>query len=169
MKTVSMQKPPWWIWIVFGRRPQRTLIRVTLLVALTFLVFKFLVIPIQVTGMSMAPTYQSGRINFVNQLAYAWSKPKRGDVVVVRTPGERYILLKRIVGLPGERVALREGKVWINGDLLDEPYMRRPWKQGISYREITVEPDHYFVVGDNRGVSVFRPVPIWQIVGKVMF
>ncbi len=154
--------------MIFGRHPRRTLIRLSLLVSLTVIIFKFLILPIQVSGLSMTPTYSDGKVNFVNQLAYVWAKPKRGDVVAIRMPAERDMLLKRIVALPGERVAMHRGRIRINGEEIDEPYLRR-WKGGLGFKEVPVEPDHYYVVGDNRGISVHFPVPIWQIVGKVMF
>ncbi len=153
---------------IFGRHPRRTLIRLSLLVALTVVLFKFFILPIQVSGSSMEKTYLDGRVNFVNRLAYTWAKPRRGDVVAIRVPTERDMLLKRIVGLPGERVALFDGEVFINGKRLDEPYVRL--KHGYGMKELPpLEPNYYFVIGDNRKISVYFPVPVWQIVGKVMF
>ena len=76
--------------------------------------------------------------------------------------------LKRIVGLPGERVALLGDRVWIDGRPLDEPFVLFPGRF-VPPRQFTVEPDHYFVIGDNRNVSEFRQVPVWQLVGKVLF
>jgi signal peptidase I len=167
MNSETVQIPPWWMVVIFGKNPRRTLLRLSLLVALTFILFKFLVLPIQVSGVSMEPAYLNGKVNFVNQLAYTWARPKRFDVVAIRMPGQRSMLLKRIVGLPGERVALRGGFVYVNGDRLEEPYVRL--KGFYPPKETTLEPDHYFVIGDNRSVSVYLPVPVWQIVGKVMF
>src|SRR5262245_30550408 len=115
MKADIVETPVWWMRVIFGRHPRRTLLRLSLLVALTIVIFKFFVLPIQVSGLSMVPTYTDGKVNFVNQLAYVWAKPKRGDVVAIRMPTERDMLLKRIVGLPGERVAMWGGRIWING------------------------------------------------------
>ena len=167
MKADGLEMPVWWMRVIFGRHPRRTLIRLSLLVALTVVLFKFFILPIQVSGRSMEPTYIDGKVNFVNQLAYVWAKPKRGDVVAIRMPTERDMLLKRIVALPGERVAMWRGRIWINGKQIEEPYLR--WKGGLRFDEVKVDPDHYYVVGDNRGISVYFPVPIRQIVGKVMF
>jgi signal peptidase I len=153
--------------MVFGRHPRRTLVRLLILVLATTVLFKFIILPIQVSGLSMMPTYQNGKVNFVNQLAYTWHKPQRGDVVAIRMPSERDMLLKRIVGLPGERIALIRGDVYVNGRKLEEPYMKK--KRGLSNREIVVEEDHYFVIGDNRDVSVFLQAPAWNIVGKAIF
>src|SRR5258706_6563553 len=113
-------EPPLWMRVVFGRYPKRTLIRLTCLVVTTFVLFRFVLIPIRVSGFSMLPTYKEGRVSVVNHLAYRWKRPQRGDVVAVRLPEENNIvLLKRIVGLPGERVRLDHGRVLINGKLLE--------------------------------------------------
>ena len=167
MKTDAAEIPVWWMRVIFGRHPRRTLMRLCLLVALTIILFKFFVLPIQVSGFSMEKTYHDGKVNFVNRLAYTWTKPKRGDVVAIRMPNERDMLLKRIVALPGERVAMQRGRIYINGKELDEPYIRG--KGGLGFTEVNVEPEHYYVVGDNRAVSVYFQVPVWRIVGKVMF
>jgi signal peptidase I len=168
MQAESLETPVWWMRVIFGRHPRRTLIRLTLLVALTIVLFKFFILPIQVSGRSMEPTYAHGRVNFVNQLAYVWAKPKRGDIVAIRVPGERDMLLKRIVALPGEHVSMKRGEIYIDGEPIEEPYIRR-WKRGLDFEERAVEPDHYYMVGDNRGLSVYFQVPVWQIVGKVIF
>jgi signal peptidase I len=153
--------------MVFGRNPRRTLIRLLLLVVTSVVLFKYILLPIQVTGLSMAPTYLNGKVGLVNQMAYKWNKPKRGDVVAVRVPGEKDLLLKRIVALPGEKVALWNGRVFVNRQELEEPYVKT---QGpFRMRELELEEDHYFVIGDNRNVSVYFQVPAWNIVGKVVF
>src|SRR2546422_9544584 len=106
--------PSWVSRIVFGRNPKRTAVRAVLLVILSLVVFKFVLLPIRVVGISMAPNYHHGQINFVNRLAYLKARPKRGDVVAIRINGERALLLKRVIGLPGETVAWEEGIVRIN-------------------------------------------------------
>ena len=163
----SQNSPAWWMRLIFGRHPRRTLIRLVLLVGLSVLLFKFLLLPIQVSGLSMEPTYINGKINFINRLSYAWSKPQRGDVVAIRSRVGNELLLKRIVGLPGETVAMQRGVVFINGERLEEPYVKL--RGSFQMPEFKLEEDHYFVIGDNRGVSVYFPVPIWKILGKVLF
>jgi signal peptidase I len=156
---------------IFGRNPRRTLLRLTSLVILSLILFRFILIPIRVSGFSMLPTYRDGKVNFINHQAYRWAKPKRGDVVAFRVPEEgNVVLLKRIVGLPGERIRVREGKVYINGELLAEPYVYPKGRPGGSTRrEIKLRDDEYFVMGDNRGISVFREIPQHYIIGKVLF
>jgi signal peptidase I len=155
--------------VVFGRDPRRTFIRLLCTVAGTVILFRFLFIPIRVSGLSMYPTYREGKVNFVNHLAYRFKKPQRGDVVAVRIPGDDHaVLLKRIVGLPGERIAVWKGRVWINGELLAEPYAKN--LQGASSRrELLLADDECFVIGDNRRISILGVVNERHILGKVMF
>ena len=129
---------PRWVRIaVIGRNPKVTLVRVAVLIVTCFIVFKFILLPIRVEGISMLPNYKDHSWNFVNRLAYLWHEPQRGDVVgsgfhaptprrhssgrqLAETPHVMY--LKRIIGLPGETVAFEDGRVLINGEVLDEPY-----------------------------------------------
>src|SRR6478672_13206629 len=93
---------------VFGPRPQRTLCRVVVWVLLTVTFFHQLLVPIQIIGSSMSPTYRNGSLNLVNRLSYTnHHPPHRGDVIALRSEGE--LLLKRIVALPGETVAIQGG------------------------------------------------------------
>ena len=157
-----------WMKVVFGRNPKRTLVRLICLITVSFVLFRFVLIPIRVSGLSMLPNYNEGKVSVVNHMAYRWKKPQRGDVVAIRIPEEHNIvLLKRIVGLPGERVYVDEGRVFINGTPLDEPYART--KDGISRNEVKLGPDECFVVGDNRHISVLGPVSERYILGKVLF
>ena len=160
--------------VIIGRRPKRTLLRVAALIVVSLVVFKFVLVPIRVTGNSMDPTYRNGGVNFVNRLSYVWSKPKRGDVVGIEMSltnepvFARVLLLKRIVGLPGERIAISREGIKINGQRLAEPYTqsRIPWRGG---PEVQLKEDEYFVIGDNRQISDLRSVEERKIVGKVLF
>src|SRR5205807_1555665 len=113
--------PGWWRVILIGRRPRLTMLRIVIWVVACFVVTKFVLLPIRVQGVSMLPTYKENRVNFVNRLAYVHSQPKRGDVVAIRLAGPSIMFLKRIVGLPGETVGFHEGRLLINGQVLDEP------------------------------------------------
>lgn len=162
--------PPWWVCLLIGRNPKRTLLRMVMLVFVSFLVFKFLFIPIRVTGNSMAPTYNDGKFNLVNRLYYKTHKPQRGDVVAIQMTGTRVMLLKRIVGLPGEKVELFKGRVFIDGQPLGEPYLS-PGNTLLANDniEVVLGPDEYFYIGDNRRLSTFDRVPSRRIAGKVLF
>src|SRR5882672_4882194 len=97
-------RPGWLRVIAVGRNPRVTLIRILVLVATCFVVFKFILFPLRVTGISMQPTYKDQSINFLNRLAYLTHEPRRGDVVSIRYAGPHLLLMKRIVGLPGETI-----------------------------------------------------------------
>lgn len=164
----SLRVSSWWGCLLIGRRPLVTLIRLLVLVVISLVAFRLVLIPIQVTGHSMEPTYRNGRINFLNQLAYRRRAPQRGDVVGIRFDESRLVLLKRVVGLPGERLAVRQGRVIVDGEPLAEAYARG---QDLSSgrRETTLGPDEYFVIGDNREESAFGVVRRREIKGKVLF
>jgi signal peptidase I len=157
--------------ILFGRHPRRTTVRVFVLIVVSLVVFRWVLIPVRTDGVSMEPTYESGRLNLVNRLAYLSSRPARGDVVAIRLAGLHVLYIKRVVGLPGERIAISAGEVQIDGAPLLEPYVqhRRPWE----LPEVQLGPAEYFVVGDNRGMAAadhtFGRVDAFRIVGRVVF
>src|SRR4051794_16935477 len=124
MDTEATARPPWVRIMLIGRRPRRTLIRIVVWVVSCFVIAKFVLLPIRVEGVSMLPTYKENRVNFVNRLAYVWSKPKRGDVVAIRLAGPSVMYMKRIVGMPGETVEFHAGNLFIDGQLLPEPYVK---------------------------------------------
>ncbi len=167
MELPNFEVSAWWARILVGRRPWRTFVRLLVLVPLCIVLFKGTLVRIRVTGHSMEPTYADGRINFINQMAYWRTPPRRGDVVAIQKTGTRLIVLKRITGLPGERVAVRRGRMVIDGEELDEPYARG---YGVQMRSIvTLGPDEYFAIGDNREVTAFDTVHRSEIRGKVLF
>lgn len=145
--------------------------RVLALASVAFITFNWVLIPIRTEGPSMDPTYRSGSFNLVNRLSYAFGEPSRGDVVAIRLAGPSVVLVKRIVGLPGERVRIDEGVLHVNGAPLDEPYVRQ--RRAWNVPEVTLGPDEYFAVGDNRGMSArahsFGAVKRVRIRGRVLF
>jgi signal peptidase I len=154
--------------MLIGRRPARTLARLIVLILVSFVLFKFLFLPIRVVGNSMVPTYHNGRINLINRLSFRSHGPKRGDVVAVQLDKSRLVLLKRVVGLPGERIAVRAGRVVVNGRTLDEPYADVSGSPP-SQSQIVLGPDEYFVIGDNRDISDYGTVHQHEVIGKVVF
>jgi signal peptidase I len=144
--------PPSWQRFVVGRRPARTLLRIALVVAAALLIFNFLLMPVRGVGLSMDPTIRPGEFVMVSLITYRVRPPSRGDIVAVRLAGRRAVYIKRLVALPGERLAIRGGQVLINGTRLDEPYVvhRRAWQ----VEETRLGDDEYFVVGDNRGMPI---------------
>jgi signal peptidase I len=139
---------PWWRVILIGRRPKRTLARIGVLVTVCFVLFRFVLAPVRLQGPSMLPTYRNGQVHFINRLAYRFSEPRRGDVVAIEYTGPHVMLLKRIVGLPGETVAFRGGRLSINGQTVEEPYVRYSCEWEMP--PVVVGPDEFYVVGDNR-------------------
>ena len=142
-----------------------------MLAAVSIVTFRWILIPIRAEGISMLPTYESGTLHLVNRLSFASRPPARGDVVAIMLAGPHVLYVKRVVGLPGERIAIVHGQVHVNGHLLVEPYVRnrRPW----DVDEVTLSPHEYFVIGDNRGMSAadhdFGRVELSKIAGKVVF
>jgi signal peptidase I len=126
---------------------------------------------IRVDGSSMEPSLHSGEFVIVNRLAYKLGEPEYGDVVVFHFPGDpdqEYI--KRIIGLPEDVVRVQDGKVLVNNQIIDEPYIAAsPRYQG----EWRVPEEHVFVLGDNRNNSSdshnFGAVPNVNVVGKAFF
>ena len=134
-------------------------------------VFGVVLQPVRLSGISMEPTYRDGALNFTNRLAYAWRPPARGDVIAIRMAGPSVVYVKRIVGLPGERVEIAMGTVVIDGRPLAEPAVTRkaPW----NVPALTLGGDEYFVIGDNRAMAVeqhdFGRTTRQRIVGKMLF
>ncbi len=136
--------------LLIGRNPKRTMVRVVVLICSCFIIFRFIFLPIRVEGVSMLPTYRSNGVNFVNRLAYRYHEPRRGDVVAIRLSGPSIMYMKRIIALPGESLAFHEGHAYINGNLLEEPYVKFPCAWEDEPRQLG--PAEYYVVGDNRSM-----------------
>lgn len=163
---------PLWARFILGRKPSWTVLRILFVVFVTFAIFKFILLPIRVTGHSMWPTYHNGEVKFVNRLAYLRDKPQRGDVVAVEYAGEGVVLLKRVVGLPGETFQVIQGDVYINGQPLEEPYAfgKIPAPEGAlrPSHVVKMEPDQYILFGDNRPISEGFLKFENQIIGKIL-
>jgi signal peptidase I len=137
--------------LLVGRSPARSLIRGLVLGAVLMAGSRFLLVPVRAHGISMVPTYEEGQLLFANRLAYRFGRPvHRGDVVAITLKAGNAVLVKRVIGLPGERVRIDQGQVYVNGQPLDEPYCiyRRPW----NIQEAQLGPDEIFVIGDNRSM-----------------
>jgi signal peptidase I len=134
-------------WIA-GVNPRRTAIRAAILVAAAYVVFGHILMPVRGVGVSMAPTIESGDLIFINRLAYRFREPRRGDVVAVRMAGRSVVYVKRVIALPGDRLQIDGGNVSVNGSMYEERYARK--RRDWLLSEVTLGPDDYFVVGDNR-------------------
>lgn len=146
------------------------LLQTVLIAGVLFLGVNLLTARIRVEGISMEPSLHEGQFVVVNRIAYRWSEAERGDIIVFRfplNPSRRFI--KRVVGLPGNTVAIRGGGVYIDGQVLDEPYLAAtPRYDG----EWVIGPGEVFVLGDNRNNSSdsqnWGPLPIEEIIGKAV-
>jgi len=144
-------------------------LQTVVLAGLFYLVISLATARVVVDGPSMRPTLISGEWIVVNRLTYKLGSPQRGDVIVFLPPTNAQTddLIKRVIGLPGETVEIRNGSVWINGKALEE-----------SYAAGTTAPDNrwqlgagqLFVMGDNRQLSLdsrsFGPIPMREVVGR---
>ena len=195
--TDEVKKPflPRWLSIVLiGRRPKFTLVRVVALALGGFLGFGFILLPVRVDGPSMLPTYRTGSVNLVYRFAYLRHEPRRGDVVTIRISGDEYsarellndlchvrvqfrrlfrpslMYMKRVVGLPGETIAFSGGRLFVDGQVVDEPYQKFSchWER----EPLKLGADQYFVVGDNRSMRMEDHTrgaySLVRIVGKVL-
>lgn len=157
--------------LLIGRNPRATFARACALVAAAVVTFGWVLLPIRLSGISMLPTYEDGALNFANRAAFWAAPPRRGDVVAIRMAGPNVVYVKRIIGLPGERIEFVAGTVLVDGGPLVEPTVvrRAPW----NLAPVTLAADEYFVVGDNRAMAIenhdFGRVKRARIIGKLLF
>ena len=141
-----------------------------LLVCIAFVVVG--IRPGQVSGFSMEPRIASDEYVLIDALAFRFGKPSRGDIVAFRhASAGRAVYIKRVIGIPGDRVAIRAGTVRVNGVALAEPYVH--FRDGRSFPEVAVPAGSYYVLGDNRGNSedsrAWGFVPENAFIGRAMF
>ena len=146
----------------------REILETALLTLVVFLVLNTLTGRFQVRGQSMQPTLHNGQYLVVSKLAYWLRPPKRGDIVVFHPPnGSSDDYIKRIIGLPGERMRIRDGAVLVDGAPIEETYVN---SQGAYSGSWELGPDEYFVLGDNRANSsdshMWGTLPEDNIIGK---
>ncbi len=147
---------------------------VSITVLFCFFIVTFVAQPVRVQGASMQPRIEDNERILVNKAIYRFQGVARGDVVVFyypRDPSVSYI--KRVIALPGDSVEIQAGSVRVNGTVIDEPYLFPEYKDHYDMPETTVEPGHYFVMGDHRSSSMdsrsFGAVPEKYIYGKAAF
>jgi signal peptidase I len=145
-------------------------------VIIAVVVILFLYQPVKVEGTSMMPALEDQERVFINKYAYRFgiSKVERGDTVVFWYPGDpSKSYIKRVIGLPGDTVELREGRVMVNGVAVEEPYVKPAYRDRSSMEPFEVPGRTYFVLGDHRNSSndsrAWGPVPAEAIYGKAVF
>jgi signal peptidase I len=157
------------------RRELRAWTRDLLLaIGLALVIIVFLYRPVKVEGTSMAPLLEDQERIFINQFVYRFEGIQRGDVIVFWYPLDRSkSFIKRVIALPGETVEIRQGRVYVNGDGLKEPYVPPQFSDSTNYGPLHVPTEHYFVMGDHRISSndsrVFGPVARRYIYGRAVF
>ncbi|TMC22074.1 MAG: signal peptidase I [Chloroflexi bacterium] len=149
----------------------REIVEIVALTLFIFVAIRFTVQSYYVKGLDMQPELQQGTYVLVNKLAYHLHRPERGDVIVFHNPQNTGIdLIKRVIGTPGDTIAIDGTHVWVNDRLLNEPYITTA-ANPLANRW-TVPPDKYFVMGDNRPVSddsrIWSYVPNDFIIGKAV-
>lgn len=156
-----------------GTRALRLIVELaqTVLIAgLLFVGVNLVTARIRVEGNSMEPSLHDAEFVVVNRLAYRWAEPRRGDIVVFRFPLDlQRRFIKRIIGLPGDTIRVEAGQVYVNGQLLEEPYIAaQPRYTG----QWEVGEQEVFVLGDNRNNSSdsqnWGMLPVEDILGKAI-
>jgi signal peptidase I len=151
---------------------------IVLTLVIFFVVQHFVAQPYQILQQSMVPTLNQYEYVLVDKLSPNWSDYKRGDVIVFEPPegyrenGQDIPFIKRVIGVPGDTVEIRDGAVWVNGVKLDEPYVfpgqpTTAWTEETSW---TIGKGQLFVMGDHRAASqdsrAFGPIPRSSVIGR---
>jgi signal peptidase I len=146
----------------------------SVLIAVVSIVFIYQ--PVKVEGTSMMPGLTDQERIFINKFTYRFGlgSIERGDTVVFEFPGDTSkSYIKRVIGLPGDRIRIDRGQVFVNGQALEEDYVEPDFRDEVSKSEIVVEPDEYYVLGDHRNSSsdsrVWGTVQRKFIYGKAVF
>jgi len=148
---------------------------IVVFLAILVMIYLFIMSPQEINGASMEPNFHNGEYILTNKVLYKIRNPKRGDVVIFKSPRNKDVdYIKRIIGLPGDTVALRSNTFYVNNQKVDEPYLAPDVVIfGGSYlaenQEIIVPEGKYFVAGDNRPHSSdsreFGPIALEDFIG----
>ncbi len=149
----------------------REIIETALLTAIIFLLVNTLTGRFRIEGSSMEPNLHDGEYVIIDRVSYVLHPPERGDIIVFTPPTGDRDYIKRVIGLAGDTVVVSNGQVLVNGTALDEPYLNTTTNYALGPQ--TIEPGHYFVLGDNRNNSsdshAFGTIVTSAIVGRAWF
>lgn len=158
------------------KRRRRILAELFVLILVAFalvfgLVRPFVFESFRIPTESMVPTLEAGDRVLANKFVYSFTNPGRGDIVVFGgVDGEEETLIKRVVGVAGDKILVQDGVLFVNGDPQKEPYLNKEFPSRDSYGPVAVPEGYVFLMGDNRGNSsdsrVFGPVPLENLEGK---
>ena len=136
------------------------------IVVVVVLIRTFIITPVRVDGDSMKNTLKNGDI----LLLYKLSSIDRFDIIILDEEKDNEKIIKRVIGLPGETVAIKKGKIYINDKVIDDEYA---YGETSDYNKVTLRDDEYFILGDNRLISkdsrYFGPIKDNEIKGKIVF
>jgi signal peptidase I len=139
-----------------------------------YLISRFCISTVQVSGRSMTPTLYDGERYLLNRLSYCYRDPQIGEIVVIRDPGHTDFAVKRLIAGPADTITFKDAKVLVNGKELREGYLASNTKTfvpGTRPTEVVLGKDQYFVLGDNRGGSedsrYYGAITRAQIVGPI--
>ncbi len=156
---------------VWRRRARAALVLVLLLGVLLVLRAE-VATPVRVSSASMVPTYSPGDVVLVTQRPPELADLERGDLVTFTSPEDGRRALKRVIGLPGEAVVIKDSELYVDDRVVDEAYVDHALIDGYYSRTYTVPPGSVFLLGDNRGNSVdsrdYGPVPAGDLLGRVL-
>jgi signal peptidase I len=155
----------------------RELFEVIVLAVILYFGISFAVQTVHVEGLSMFATLDDNDYLIANKIDYRLHGPQRGDIIILRPPTlSSTVYIKRVIALPGERLLIRDGIVYINGHKLDEPYLPEAWTVNTEWGGTdgqVIPANEYFVMGDNRNRSqdsrVFGPIGRDRIDGRAWF
>jgi signal peptidase I len=168
----------WKIWIL-GRNPRMTWIRLLVLATISFLFFRYFLLPVEMRADAMSPSIDKGSLVWVWTPAYQSREPQRGDVVAIRLAGDRVVRIARVIGMPGEKISLRNGVIFINDQEASEMEAFELPHQMIEtgYESEAIGAKEIFVLGDNRQKSLLElhaegamgRIEASRVIGRVLY
>jgi signal peptidase I len=153
----------------------RDTLEIVFLALALYLVIQYAVQTVHVLGSSMYATLENNDLLVASKISYKLHPPQRGDIVIFKPPDpDVRDFIKRVIAVPGDRLRIDHGVVYINGEVLHEPYLPEKWTYNNTWpatgQDYVIPTDHYFVMGDNRNHSsdsrVFGPIDASSILGK---